>query len=548
MAVNPSAPRPAVRAPAITPALSPGGDALVPTPAACDPTREYLAGSSRGYGYFTGAHVLSQAIDDVTRAFGPELYEFMLLDAAVAGAISKLVCGVLSGGLHLIPTVRSVPGRPKTVEMQRAEDIAENNRRNLKRLTRPIEDVLKEMCYAIAFGNLIAELVQDTEPDRDGLDQLRMISPKPWWAWRFGVDAAGNVLGFIPTQGALGLASISNTAPQTVTPDPSATVLGIGPLLDPGHFALLSWDARGGSPQGNSILRPCYPWWNEKRQAIPEYRTFIRRMASPKPIAIVGNPGDMVPTIDPVTLMEIPGQQETMLTSTLKMLAKWDNNQAIALPGPSGGEAVGTTIQWYNALNQGTSFANFYEFCDRMICTAVLHSARATMEAEHSSKADAQVADESVGNIDKFIGAWLGRWLRSILYRLNVGNYGREAADDYTPEVAIGEADHQDKAALITSVSAAGYSIAPSQFAAIDAMLDLPERLPGEVATTSPGQAAGAAQGLAPGEGPGEEAEPAEDAGTDGETTQEAEDDATDPDDLETPGEEIGEHAQKGGH
>jgi hypothetical protein len=49
-----------------------------------------LAGGSQGYGYFTGAHVLARAIDDITRAFGPELYEFMLLDAAIAGSFSKI--------------------------------------------------------------------------------------------------------------------------------------------------------------------------------------------------------------------------------------------------------------------------------------------------------------------------------------------------------------------------------------------------------------------------------------------------------------------------
>lgn len=468
------------------------GSAPPPLPAPTDPTAEYLPGGSQAYGYLAGPRVLQRAIDDITRAFGPELYEFMLLDAAVAGSFSKIATGVLSGRVHVVPTVKRVPGRATTMEMERSEDVAENNRQNLEHLERPIVDVLKEMLYAMAFGNINAEVIEHKELV-DGKRSLRAIAPKPWWAWRFGVDAAGNVLGVVPTQGVYGVSALSGNAPP-LTPlasDADGGILGMGPLLDPSHFAILSWDQRGGNPQGQSILRPCYSWWNEKRQALPEYRKFIKRFAAPKPVATLDPTlaGQIVPQIDPVTLQQIPGATESIMLSVLKVMQQWDNDLAIVLPG--------TTVNMMEPRTDGQGFSKFYDFCDRMIFQAILQSASAVMEAKHDSQAKAQVSEDGTGSLYRFIGGWLGRWVRKILYRLNVINYGPEAARLYTGEVMIGEDEHQNIPETLKAFASVGYTADPSQFAAMDAMANLPERevVDEEEGVADEGQAAGDEEG-----------------------------------------------------
>lgn len=438
----------------------------MPTPAITDPTREYLPGGDqlRYTGISFSARILPTSADDISQAFGPEIYEFIGLDASVSAAFSKILTGVLSGDVHVVPKLKATPGRDATPEQKRSQEIADQNRLMLDSLDTPIVDVLREMCRdGLKFGNKLAELVE-TPALVNGKRTLKSIKPKSWWNWKFGVDPAGNVLGIVPSRGYIGL---NYPIPMPTTGNMPGLELGIGPLLDPAHFALLTWDGTGGDPRGNSIQRSVYPWWNEKRQGIPDYRKFMKRFASPKPHFQVPGNASLVPELDANN--NPTGNMIDTSVALLRMGQTMDNESVIVTP-------EGVTLTLIEPKGDGKAYSQFFTFCDQMIYGALLQSARAVMEAEHGSKADATVAQQGTGSLFRFIGAWLGRWVRSILLQYNTLNYGIDDAKAYTPDVMVGEAEHQDQAGLLSAFASVGYKVAPSQYPAMDAQASLPER------------------------------------------------------------------------
>lgn len=456
-----------------------------PKPAPTDPTQEYLAGGPREYRGWPASHVLTHEIDDVTRAFGPELYESMILDAAIAGCFTRIISSVLSGPIHVAASVAEIPGRHRSSEMSKAKEIADQNRENLSELSRPIDDVCKEMILAMGFGNKLAE-VPKIRRTKGGPEVVESIEPKDYWSWNFGVDRTGKILGFIPTPGTVPLDMLPMAAYGSEgTSSGDGTILGVGPLLDPDHFAIATWDGRGGNPQGHSVLRPVYSWWNEKRQAVPDYRKYIKRFATPKPIArfeqstIPGQSlaGMLVPKLDPKTLQVIPGQTMPAYQALLMIMQRYDNDSAIVLPD-------GAIIEFKEPVSNGEAFEKFFGVCDTMIVRAFFHTAQGAMEAKRSSQASTGTAQDTETAVCHGVGAWLGRWIRGIYYRCNVGNYGAEAARKYTPEFVLGQTEHQDFATTARAAASVSYRMAPSQFAAMDAKLGLPERTedPNEVA------------------------------------------------------------------
>jgi hypothetical protein len=99
------------------------------------------------------------------------------------------------------------------------------------------------------------------------------------------------------------------------------------------------------------------------------------------------------------------------------------------------------------------------------------------MEAEHSSKADSETAQDEAGGEGAFIAGKLGRMVQwDILYPIHVENWGEEDADEFCPLYEVGGVEKQDEATIAGAYGPLGYTLMPKHMAEIDAKIGLEPR------------------------------------------------------------------------
>src|SRR5215469_8876481 len=98
---------------AIFDSLSPGDAAALPGPVKgtppprkVDPTKEYVSGGN-AYNGFIAAYFrsLPHYIDDLSRDFGDDIYERMLLDPQINSCLHVFIRAILADGVNLRPAV-----------------------------------------------------------------------------------------------------------------------------------------------------------------------------------------------------------------------------------------------------------------------------------------------------------------------------------------------------------------------------------------------------------------------------------------------------------
>jgi hypothetical protein len=102
-------------------------------------------GPRRGDGVLT----LPPYIDDVSRDFGLDVYERMLVDAQVAACLAILKASIIEEGVTLAPAVDD----EADPEYKQAREIADEAEAMLDDLDTPLDDVLWDLLGAIALGN-----------------------------------------------------------------------------------------------------------------------------------------------------------------------------------------------------------------------------------------------------------------------------------------------------------------------------------------------------------------------------------------------------------
>jgi phage gp29-like protein len=132
---------------------------------------------------------------------------------------------------------------------------------------------------------------------------------------------------------------------------------------------------------------------------------------------------------------------------------------------------------------------------------AILLQVRATLEAKFGSRADSQTGQDLLGTILLYAREYAARFLEwQLLYDLVLWNFGQAVARRHTPDVCLGEVEHQDIAAMLQAWARVGYKVADSQLPVIDTMLGLPARTPEEVAAAQQAKQ-NAAKAQQPGQG-----------------------------------------------
>src|SRR6185437_8763322 len=139
----------------------------VPTgkPVPTDPKQEYVAG---GYGFLQKniPQILPWMVDDVTREYGPEVYDAVNTDSMAGGTFRLLKMQVLSSEITLRPSHEPGPDRKTEVKEKpesmssdesMAEEICDFCQYCQDCCETPLKTVFSEMLDAMRAGNKLAE-------------------------------------------------------------------------------------------------------------------------------------------------------------------------------------------------------------------------------------------------------------------------------------------------------------------------------------------------------------------------------------------------------
>lgn len=440
---------------------------------------EYVAG---GAGLWSSAllRTLPSAIDDITQDFGDDLYERMRLDPTITACLNVLRASIIEEGVRLAPAVDD----PAADGYDLSHEIEDFCEAVLSDLTIPLDDVLWDLLDAILLGSHLAEEVYQTVPaasyalpgsspisrTQDMLI-LSSLKPKPRRATSFVVDAYMNVQAIASVRPGMGYGFGSMSTLGSPWP-PN--------WLRRDKFAVLTFRPKDADPRGTSAFRSAYTPWFAKQEIWQEFLKYLAQFASPSIYAIASEAstkaGIDVPNSDG-TISKRPAGE--VLRDTL---LDFRNGTAMGLP-------YGTLINTLEVAGDGQAFHNAFLHCDQQITVAVLHQTRATMEAQHGSRADSETGQDILGTIQRQAKRAVCTMLRrDILKPLVSYNYGPDASRQLTPLVSLGSVEKHDFAAFATAIAnlaKSGY-LSPSQYAGVDEKLGLPPRA--AEPETAPGQ------------------------------------------------------------
>ncbi len=449
---------------------------------------EYVSGG--GYAFLANfIRALPQYIDDVTRDFGDDLYNRMLLDPQVNSCIRILIIAALEDGIELDPAIKhdakstwnvgtegvdheviSADTRQAEIDDKDAalaDEICEWWRDSLSNLDRPLMEVMYEVGKCIAVGNKVGELIWEQREDDNG--NLRMtlknIKVKPRSCTAFVVDSYMNcigLVGLIPGQG-------WPVQAGTIIGDPSR----IPNLLPVEKFLVMTWGSSDGDPRGNSLCRPAYNAWYSKMQIWAQWMLYLAWFASPKVIGKTGPGATHVPAADSLGNV-IPGGAQVTAESVLRdRLLDFANGMVIAVPN-------GTDVQVVTASGAGNSiYISAINLCDLQIAKGILCQTLATELHQHQGRAASSTHQDILDEVVVHLRMLMTKALQQqVLYRGTLYNWGKQVADRMTPNIRSQQVEGHDwasRASAVGTLTSTGF-LDQSQYAELDAQLGLPAR------------------------------------------------------------------------
>ena len=429
------------------------------TPVVSDPRREYISATLE-YCYFIGDRALPQSIDDAERDFGLEIYDRMMNEPVIGGHIDLLRIKTLENGLTVEPFYICEDLERATPEEKARHEASERVADYVRFVLSGLEDddfsglgdVLWDMLEAIYKGHRLAEVTTElaTFGPFSGLERFESIKAKPRENYAFVVDGMNRFRGVMAVMPGKGI-----TVRQGLIFD-----LGSIPnSLNPDKLFVLSFGARGGNPQGRSWLRPAYAPWYEKQLARVEELKYIGSHAGGK---VSGTTAENASSSDASKTPE-----EEMLDD----LVQWANGGAIALK-------YGATVQAHYPPSGSSPFDAFIDRRDKEMVLAIVKAIRATMEAQHGSRADSSTGENLLDAVVGFIRTKLCDAFSRVLRRVVLRNLG-ESALETMPSLAMSKVEKPDFATTVTALSRVGYRIHSSQFPGFDRAIGAPQRAEG---------------------------------------------------------------------
>ena len=215
--------------------------------------------------------------------------------------------------------------------------------------------------------------------------------------------------------------------------------------FEPGHFAWITWDGLHGDPRGRSLFRMAHFHWRMLMDLWPEVFKGWKQFGVPILYGTTAPGEGMVSPVD-ANGAEIAGKKPVTPEFALAMRLHALRNGAV-VAGKNGSD-----VKVVESSKDSSVVSGAVSILEGQIIRAILLQLRATMEAQHGSKADSQTGQDVMGTLVRFVRKWLERFLRSVLMRQNALNYGDDIARRLTPLVDLGGAEHQDFAANAAGV------------------------------------------------------------------------------------------------
>lgn len=394
--------------------------------------QESVAGSDRAYLQMQRA--LPRYVDDAERDFGAEIYDRMARDPMVSAAVETLKLRTLEQGLRIVPADDS----------DESAAVARFCESSLEGLQVPFEETLHDLLDGLIYGHKLAEIVY--EEGADGRIRLKSVKPKPRSNYSFVVDEFDNVTGVAAL-----VPGVTNWVPNGVVSD-AAKVLPLS------KFLVLKFGGKNGDPRGASLLRPAYnPWWM-KQQTWPQLMKFLAQFAGPSLIGYTPEDGPLVGA---------NGQSPEQIL--YQALTRFQSGSVVVVRG-------GTKIDTVQSQGEGEAFLRAIDLYNREITHAILKQTRATMEAEHGSRADSQTGSELLDSLVHWVRGTVERAVFSQLIRpLVLMNFGEGTR---VPRVTLKSVERPrflDMAEAVARLSTSGF-LDESQKSDLDEMLGLPRR------------------------------------------------------------------------
>lgn len=426
---------------------------------------------------------LPWAFDDLTRDFGDDIYERMLLDAQVTACVNVLRAAIIEEGVRLSSPVTDEDDDGYAL----SQEIADFCESVLADLQIPLDDVLWDLLGAIALGSRVAEEVWELRPatsyalpgtspvsKTQDLLILSALKPRPRRSTAFVVDSYMNIQGLVARQ-----EGSPTTLPTSVV---ASTPTQVPNLMPRDKFAVLTFRPKDADPRGQPALRPAYPPWFSKMEIWQEFLRYLAQFASASIYAVASESdtkqGIRVPQADGSFVIRAAVD---VLADTL---LAYRNGSALAVP-------YGTILGALQVSGDGEAFHRGFTFCDDQITIAVLNQTLATREAQYQAKASSETHQNSLTTLQRQAKRSTCTMLRrDVLYPLVAYNYGDTVARQLTPTISLGEVEQFDFAAAATAVAqlARASYLDPSQYAGIDTKLGLPPREAQPDSGAAPGQ------------------------------------------------------------
>lgn len=406
--------------------------------------REYVAATGTAY-YGNYWRALPWAFDDLTRDLDDSIYEQMLRDPQVFACLSVLKTGILEDGVQLSACVED----DDDPNAARAEAIRHECQTMLDDLSPSLDDTLWDLLDSLAYGNRVAEIIYDESLS------IRAVKPKPREATAFVVDVYDNVIGLLARIPGVGTPVQAGNYIISVTPPYN--------LLPREKFAVLTFRPRNHDPRGTSILRPAYNAWWLKMQAWPQYLKFLVQFGTPSLIAYTAE--NAVPIVQ-------NGVQVNPTQQAVDTLIQLQNGTAAAFPG-------GYQVDVINPAKEGIEgFIKAFRLYDEQITIAILSQTLATMEGEHQARAASETHADVLATIIRQAKRAVARMIRNDILKPYLRMRYGEAAVQFAPHVTLGSTEQRDVAGLWNALAALARTnyLDPSQFPALDALVNLPPR------------------------------------------------------------------------
>lgn len=415
-------------------------------------------------------------IDELSAAFGDDIWDRMALDPTVASSSLVLILGALGQGLQLTPAAKA-----GDAQFELAAELAAFVQANLNGMSSQPHRWLVQLAEGIKCGNKIAEKTyRESEPGE--LDQfpeltkrtlgtallLGAMKVKPRHSYAFVVDIYQNLVGLVGLQPGKGIAVLAQTliTPSMVKEN----------LLPREKFCVFTHLPMDEDPRGRSCIRPAYNPWFAKQQCYGEYLKYLAQFGTP---GVVGEtpPGSVAQPLrnqDGSYVIGPDGRPVTVDPEArlVKILENYRGGACIGVP-------AGTNVKSFEARGDGSVFLKAFQYFDNEVSKAILGQTLATGEGVHDSRAAASVHQDILGlfvsHLKREIEAMVQDDVIRELIRINYG----EDLLPLAPRASLGDVTPQDLAALMASVAqlqSSGY-LEDSQKPELDARMGLPVRI-----------------------------------------------------------------------